>query len=96
MSAICEIVTNTYPTYTRADVLEALEISNPRLRAYTRTLSKLKPVGWDYSPYNRYFSHESFEVLKSFKTLLDLRGEVTAIYEIKKICKEKFKDVQNC
>jgi hypothetical protein len=74
----------------RKDVLEALEIGADRLRDITGRLNQIKPVGWDYSPYNRNFSAESFEVLKSYKTLVDTHGEVEAILKIKSVCKEKF------
>lgn len=90
MSAICEIVSQCFPVYSRENVLEALEISNERLRSYTGTLTKIKPKGWDYQPYQRNFSYESFEVLKSFKALVDSFGEIAAIKKINLVCEKKF------
>lgn len=89
MSAVCEVVRKVYPSYSRKEVLEALEIGVVRLRGLTGVLNQLQPDGWDYSPYRRRFSHESFEVLKSFKTLIDDFGEVEAINKIKTICEMK-------
>ena len=89
----CEVVTKTFPIYKREEVLDALEIGTDRLRAITGVLNQLKPVGWDYRPYQRNFSSESFEVLVSYKTLVDSLGEVEAVNQIHTVCKEKFKDV---
>ena len=93
MFIACEIVHETYPVYSRQQVLEALQIGADRLRGITGTLNKLNPVGWDYCRYQRNFSSESFEVLKLYKSLVDSLGEKGAILNIHSVCKEKFKDV---
>ena len=93
MFIACEIVHETYPVYSRQQVLEALQIGADRLRGITGTLNKLNPVGWDYCLYQRNFSSESFEVLKLYKSLVDSLGEKGAILNIHSVCKEKFKDV---
>ncbi|AFY39927.1 hypothetical protein Lepto7376_3753 [[Leptolyngbya] sp. PCC 7376] len=93
MFVVCEIVHETYPVYSRQQVLEALQIGADRLRGITGTLNKLNPVGWDYCRYQRNFSSESFEVLKLYKSLVDSLGEKGAILNIHSVCKEKFKDV---
>ena len=93
MFIACELVHETYPVYSRQQVLEALQIGADRLRGITGTLNKLNPVGWDYCLYQRNFSSESFEVLKLYKSLVDSLGEKGAILNIYSVCKEKFKDV---
>lgn len=90
MSAICEFVVRAYPSYTRQEVLEALEIGADRLRGITGALNRIKPKGWDYRPHQRNFSYESFEVLKSYKTLVDSFGEVEAVKKINLVCERKF------
>lgn len=90
MSAICEFVVSVFPVYTRREVLDALEIGADRLRGLTGVLNAVKPKGWDYRPHQRNFSYESFEVLKSYKTLIDLHGEVEAVQKIKLVCEKKF------
>lgn len=92
MLATCDFAVTAYPSYSRDDVMNALEIKADRLRGLTCTLHKLNPQGWNHKRFKRSFSYESFEVLKSFKTLIDLHGEKEAILLIHQVCKEKFSD----